>query len=657
MTSDLSDKGRAALDYARAGMRVFPLAPRRKVPLISKHDGGNGFHDATTDEAQINEWWGKHPDANIGGAIPEGEVVIDVDPRNNGPATLGELERRHGELPSTRTGFSGRGDGGSHRWYRVKVNGKVVPTSLGPGVDVLHGSKKYVALPPSIHPDSGQPYTWDQWPDTVADLPDWVYESPDKQLVREHDPIYDDPELRDPDSPGHDFNQRGDITPYMIKAGWQVLKTIRNGDVYWVRPGKRLHEGHAAIWHPETRHLVVWSSETVFSLDGKEQAGFSPWRVFAYLRHRAADKSVDFTAAAAELRGRGYGKQESEEPADETSLRRSPTLVDLLMRHDEEEYDWLIEGLLERGDRLVLTGKEGEGKSTLLRQIGIAAAAGLHPFTQDATPELRVLDIDCENSERQLRREFRKALQPLADDVGLTDIMSRFFYEAHTEGLVLDDARDRDGDRAWLEATIKADEPQLVILGPIYKLIGGDSTDEEPNRELVKFLDRLRTRYGFAIMLEGHTPHDAKRPYGWSGWKRWPEFGLHLDEHGELSRWRGDRDARDWPERLVRGADGDWLWKTGGPTTWEPRPDPQESKIADAGLAILRVMRDAESPLSRPEVLERAGRQRQSAIAAFTRLRDRRAFLVTNEDRVDVMNRTRQIEVFVINPKGPYVAD
>jgi hypothetical protein len=46
----------AALAYAAKGLRVFPLAPRDKVPLIPKSDGGNGCLDATTDEAKIRPW-------------------------------------------------------------------------------------------------------------------------------------------------------------------------------------------------------------------------------------------------------------------------------------------------------------------------------------------------------------------------------------------------------------------------------------------------------------------------------------------------------------------------------------------------------------------------------------------------------------------------
>ena len=48
------------------------------------------------------------------------------------------------------------------------------------------------------------------------------------------------------------------------------------------------------------------------------------------------------------------------------------TLADVLAQ--DVSYDWAIPGLLERGDRLILTGSEGGGKTTMLRQIAVMAA-------------------------------------------------------------------------------------------------------------------------------------------------------------------------------------------------------------------------------------------------------------------------------------------
>jgi len=336
--------------------------------------------------------------------------------------------------------------------------------------------------------------------------------------------------------------------------------------------------------------------------------------------------------------------------------RFPPSLADFLAAAEVEDYDWVVPDLLERGDRGMLTGKEGYGKSTLLRQIGVAAAAGIHPFTFKAIPALRVLNIDCENSKRQLRRELTKVLMPLATDDRMADVQAHYFVEVRSDGLVLDLAHDPLGDREWLEATIVGARPDLVILGPVYKIIEGDPLEEPPNRGLVKFLDRLRTRYGFAILLEAHTPHEANRPYGWSGWKRWPEFGLHLTEDGQLERWRGDRDERAWPERLVRGKPGAWLWTPAGAVEKEPPQSRNEKAVGDAQVAVLAVMRRARKPLTKPEVLDRTGCGRNPSTAAFNRLLDRKAFKMTTEERPDSIGRTCTVELYEIDPDGPFSA-
>ncbi|KZE91700.1 MULTISPECIES: bifunctional DNA primase/polymerase [Micrococcales] len=66
----------AAREFASAGVPVFPCAPWGKRPAT-----GHGFHDATTDLDQVEEWWRQSPGANIG--VPtgtaSGAVVVDVD--------------------------------------------------------------------------------------------------------------------------------------------------------------------------------------------------------------------------------------------------------------------------------------------------------------------------------------------------------------------------------------------------------------------------------------------------------------------------------------------------------------------------------------------------------------------------------------------------
>lgn len=232
--------------------------------------------------------------------------------------------------------------------------------------------------------------------------------------------------------------------------------------------------------------------------------------------------------------------------------------VDELIDSDDPEYDWLIEGFLERTDRLILTGAEGAGKSTLLRQWGTQAACGVHPFTLAPVPPVRVLVVDLENSERQNRREYRR-LRAAAKHLDPGNLI----LHSKLDGLDLTDR----GDEAWLDRMLTHHQPDLLITGPIYKLAGGNPNDEKDAKPAAMAIDRLRENHRVAVLLEAHSKkgestnprHRPKEPFGWSGWMRWPEFGQHIDTDGNLTPWRGARDSgRQFPSALQRG--GQWPW-------------------------------------------------------------------------------------------------
>lgn len=181
----MTNMGNAALELAAAGWEVFPL--RGKVPAIpNPHPRGSaerqtckgecGHHghgvlDATTDESTIVEWWAdRYQGSNIGARVPANVFVVDVDPRNGGAESLLMLEERNGPMPATLRCWSGRGDGGVHFYFRRPI-GKLTDRLLGAGVDVKT-SAGYCVVPPSIHPDSGQPYRWDVA--SIADPPTWL---------------------------------------------------------------------------------------------------------------------------------------------------------------------------------------------------------------------------------------------------------------------------------------------------------------------------------------------------------------------------------------------------------------------------------------------------------------------------------------------------
>ncbi|MEU1152672.1 DnaB-like helicase N-terminal domain-containing protein, partial [Streptomyces sp. NPDC005918] len=66
------------------------------------------------------------------------------------------------------------------------------------------------------------------------------------------------------------------------------------------------------------------------------------------------------------------GVRDAGRAADDTPVTDMHDFLQVVDTHD-----WVVPGLLERGDRLILTAGEGGGKSMLLRQIAVAVAAGV----------------------------------------------------------------------------------------------------------------------------------------------------------------------------------------------------------------------------------------------------------------------------------------
>ena len=158
--------------YLARGWSLLPLRSQDKRPLVAWEPLQSSHPSAE----QVADWFGRWPDANIG--IVTGEIsnliVLDIDPKHGGDASLDRLERQFGQLPATIEVTTG---GGGHHFYFAHPGGLIRSrTGLAQGVD-LRGDGGYIVAPPSIHP-SGHPYLWavGHSPEDVAlaALPRWI---------------------------------------------------------------------------------------------------------------------------------------------------------------------------------------------------------------------------------------------------------------------------------------------------------------------------------------------------------------------------------------------------------------------------------------------------------------------------------------------------
>jgi Bifunctional DNA primase/polymerase, N-terminal len=291
-----TDIGTHAIEYAVNNWQVFPL--RGKIPAIA---GGRGVLDATTFIEQISRWWsGKYAGCNIGGRVPESMIVIDIDPRHGGDRSIAFLEDKHGPLPETLTTISGRGDGGRHLFFR-RPPGKLSAARLGTGIDIKT-STGYVVLPPSIHPDSGEPYVRVDAP--VADPPAWVIEllAPEKTektaytitSTRSRSPLSGHLSGSFSGSIADTFSQTAMWSEILMPHGWSCLDGDPEADgAKWVHPTA------TAKWSATIRNgcLFVYSSNTAFRVtESGNPIGYTKFRAHAVLNHAG-----DLSAAARSL--------------------------------------------------------------------------------------------------------------------------------------------------------------------------------------------------------------------------------------------------------------------------------------------------------------------------------------------------------------------
>jgi len=137
-----SPQEEAAHRYAETGWPVFPCVPRSKVPMTK-----NGFLNASTSHARIEQWWKPASAANVAIATgAPGPDVLDVDVHADGTGyeAFNELKRA-GLVPDPKAVIR-TPSGGMHHYYpgTSQRNGHI------PGRHIdFRGLGGYVVSPPS----------------------------------------------------------------------------------------------------------------------------------------------------------------------------------------------------------------------------------------------------------------------------------------------------------------------------------------------------------------------------------------------------------------------------------------------------------------------------------------------------------------------------
>lgn len=290
----------------------------------------------------------------------------------------------------------------------------------------------------------------------------------------------------------------------------------------------------------------------------------------------AAHSTADVSALAAEFSTAMLGVANPAGAVPESLVR-----MDLVADRVAERSPWVVPGLFRSGWRAVIVGPEGSGKSLFTLQVGMAASAGIHPLNFQPIDPITVLVVDLENPDDEVTDRVANIRRKISLHPDGQWSQDRAWIWEEPGGI---DLRSRK-HRGELDAICARVKPALVCIGPVYKAYekrSGERGHEDGVRDLQHILDDLRTRHGFALMLEHHAPFDAgqgltskrvMRPSDSMLWLRWPEIGIGLTPDDErpksvlhCKRWKGDRVKASWPDQIQYGTTLPWLgyWNEAG---------------------------------------------------------------------------------------------
>jgi len=359
---------KSAIYYIKKGWAVFPVhhlnngkcsCGDKNCSRIAKHPlTPHGFKDATTEVNKVNEWWIKYPSANIGIATGQisGIVVIDIDTKSNGFASLEKLEAEYGLLPETITVTTG--SGGRHYYFKYPNRILKNAVNIVSGID-FRGDEGYVIAPASMHAN-GNLYKWDNVEllkkGYIADIPEWFIDL----LTKPKNTYSDVPNI---------YNEY-ENTQNKIPTG-QRNNTLTS------LAGSMHHRG--------------MSKEAIRDALSKE----NQLKCIPPLPSTEIDIIVNSISRY-------------ENKTTNLSINKAFVLTKLsdLMAEPEEAISYIVEGLLPSAGISLFAGKPKAGKTTLARDLALCIAQG-KDFLNRTVVKGSVIYLALEEKRSEVKRHFQ----------------------------------------------------------------------------------------------------------------------------------------------------------------------------------------------------------------------------------------------------------
>ena len=535
----------AARGLAERGFRVHPLRPGQKAPLL------DGWPEkATSDVGQVEEWWSRWPDANVGLATGRGLMVVDLD-GEDGTAAWERLGKDHAEdVPPTMFVATPRG------WHLYFAASGVSNSAnrLGPHVDV-RGDGGFVVGPGSVVND----VEYVEHEGHIAKAPAWLVDMARGNVAAAGNVSATYGQSFEP-SETYGEGQRNDGL-FRLASSWRAR-------------GMTDAELLSALLVANRERCTPPLDESEVRLIVSSVSRFERGEVPAEIRHgRSEPRDVDNPAT------RKPGPSVLD--VIRNALMTSAQLAEL------PKPDPLAEGWLSKPSFAVIYGPTGSRKSFVAMDLGLSVAAGIDWYGIPTTQGTVIYEAG-EGAGTLLDREAawrtaRHVHEPLP--IHWLPIGLRLM------------------DEEWSDAmeTVAAEiRPALIVIDTLHRSMpGGDENTAKDMGLVIDACTRMSQASGGCVLLVHHTGWNETRQRGSSSLKGAIDTEIEVKRTGDqvVIRNPKQRHMAENERPIILKADGAVL-------QLDSRGPIDEQRLTDKQQAALDVLTTTQDGLRYREWLE-----------------------------------------------------
>lgn len=305
------------------------------------------------------------------------------------------------------------------------------------------------------------------------------------------------------DRPGDDYVRRHSIVDVMLENGWTLINGTK-----CAKPGDTSGDYHAKLYN---------DGVYVYSTSAPVSKGYHD--AFGFLVHSRYDG--DFSAAAADLKKKGYGDASASNSARSKRLFIAPSQL----LNNQRETETLVGNLIKQGTTGQIFGPSEAGKTFIAMDIGLCIATGMHWNGYECQQGLVVYCVGEGWS------GFRNRI--LAWQISNSDPDISLFHASRNvisfDGTELKTAT----DELKLYERETGHKVALIVIDTLARHLDGDENSSNEISKFINKVDGLRGDFpGSSVIIVHHSGHgNGDRARGSSALRAAMDFEINCNKN------------------------------------------------------------------------------------------------------------------------------